>query len=170
MNGGVYQLVYDGTNFQQVSPTAREMASVAVSTLTSGTTSNADSLHTHTLLNLNVIVGTFTRTGATGTGNEVVTGVGFTPRVIIVNYYHTDATYTIVGSGMASGTTVEYSVHMVNANNASSGGASTTIIAGQGGSNGWSGDLTAVGTDGFTIAFTKAGSPGNITVNYTCLR
>ena len=119
--------------------------------LTDGSTTT---LHTHAK---NHYTGTFTRTTVEGTGNEVITGVGFTPSLIKVSYTAGDGSnggYT--GSGSAHGTGNEQSTYLyAEPTIATNVNLSTTNIITAGA---WVGNLTAIGADGFTVNFTGAGS------------
>lgn len=120
-----------------------------------------------------VFVGSFTRTAVESTGNEVITGVGFTARLIEVTFAYTStANAAITGFGMATavGTQGGSYFYADNANPATGGATMVRMIAGPGGAVGyWSGDLSAIGSDGFTIAFVKSNTPGDITVVFKCL-
>ena len=49
-SGQIVEVVYDGTNFQMQTPVASQMSTANSATLTAGTTSYADSLHTHAIV------------------------------------------------------------------------------------------------------------------------
>lgn len=190
----IVTVVYDGTNFQMQSQTAQApilstlldakgdiVAASADNTpakVTVGANETvlvADSAQTAGVkwaVRPQIFVGQFTRTSATGTGNQVVTGVGFTPRLIELVWSYTDPTDNTVqsGFGMATSTSNEFSCGIYVKNAVAPGAPSgTTIITAAAGDGNWTGDLTAIGSDGFTIAFTKSSDPSDIVVTYKCL-
>lgn len=109
----------------------------------------------------------FTYNLATASGTQVITGVGFTPKLI--NFF--SSATPAASWGVDDGITPR--VMLVNDNGsagayASSASASIALFASSG--NFVIGRVTAFGTNGFTITFTKTGSPtGTATINYSAV-
>jgi hypothetical protein len=109
----------------------------------------------------------FTYNLATASGTQVITGVGFTPKLI--NFF--SSATPAASWGVDDGTTPR--VMLVNDNGsagayASSASASIALFTSSG--NFVIGRVTAFSTDGFTITFTKTGSPtGTATINYSAV-
>lgn len=149
-------VVYDGTNFQMITQLAASGARAKV---------------------LNA-----TRSSASGSGTQTISGVGFTPRLIQI--YAT--TSNVGGSndrqpsecqgaydGVTQGTvgvgtdTTAGSVHGTPI------GSTTAIVYLQPGAvstlNAWQGVAGNIGSDGFDIVWTKTGAPGDCTMVITCI-
>ena len=106
--------------------------------------------------------GSFTRDMTAASGDAVITGVGFQPRLVIFMAALTSNTST-------------FSVSIDSANGSSGSGVgsiftrgSASFLAGTSysiqlettaGTNFQSGSISAVGTDGFTVTWVKTGSP-----------
>lgn len=113
--------------------------------------------------------GSFTRDISTASGSQAVTGVGFKPRALLV-FAVVDNT-SQMSVGMADGTT-DNSVadrNGVSANQyAASGNLIELIVSG---AAQYSGTLSSFDNDGFTISWTKTGSPtGTATCYYMAYR
>ena len=122
----------------------------------------------------NFYLNSFNRSTATGTGNQVITGVGFTPLFIEIYFvYEADSNEYVRGNGMANSTTNEYSNNIWvdgDGNSAFVNIDSKIISAPNGTSNYWSGEVSAIGSDGFTIAFTMTGTPNSsFSCYYKCI-
>lgn len=112
-------------------------------------------------------VGSFTRDLSTASGTQAVTGVGFAPKVVKFE------------SGRDGGGGNEYGLDDGTTSNswgrttaASSFDLFSTQSIGHGeiGAS-YTGEITSLDSDGFTITWTKTGSPtGTLTVNYWALR
>ena len=118
----------------------------------------------------NIALGTFTRDQSTASGTQAVTGVGFQPRQVI--FFCNEAGAARSGSGVDNGTTA-LSIYNNDAGTATQWGNSSTesIFASQGSGTTYSGHITTLGSDGFTITWTRAGTPtGTLTIHYYALR
>ena len=127
-------------------------------------TGNADMAYA----NARFKVGSFTRNVATASGTAAVTGVGFTPKAII---FGSGMTASSVGSciGVDDGTT-RGGFQFVSPNNFLST-AFSIYVAPTATSDYNTGIVSTFDVDGFTISWTKVGSPtGTATVWYLALR
>lgn len=110
---------------------------------------------------------TFTRDMTTATGTQAVTGVGFTPTAIIFVYAISGTTQEGVGFADSSKTGR-------NRNYLTPTGwfvGPQAIAASTSSGNYQIGDVSTYDSDGFTISWTKAGSPtGTLTVHALCFR
>ena len=104
---------------------------------------------------------------STASGTVVVTGVGFTPKLINFFSSATPAASWGVDDGITPRVTFVYDNGVVGAYGSSTN-ASITIFTSAG--NLVQGRVSVFGTDGFTITFTKTGSPtGTATINYSAV-
>jgi hypothetical protein len=115
-------------------------------------------------------VGHFTRNMGAASGNQVVTGVGFRPDYI-------DFTWGIIGGSVQGSGTVGVGNGIVsraiNRDNSSLIAMSNAcVLAVTSGANKQEATLTALGLDGFTLAFVLTGAPGgnDLEVNWTARR
>jgi len=109
-----------------------------------------------------IYVGTFTRDEGTASGNQSVTGVGFTPRA--VDFYATDADSDEVSWGADDGTTAACVYRSGTVFNADT---DDSIRIHQDASNIYEGNINSFDSDGFTVAWTRTGgASGTITVVY----
>ena len=116
-------------------------------------------------------VGQFTRDTSTATGTQAVTGVGFTPKAVF---------FLSAQDGAAGEMSVGYddgtSSQAVRDDNGEltdtwTGSASFSINDNQSTGNVYTGEITTLGTDGFTITWTRTGTPtGTLSVNYLAMR
>lgn len=112
-------------------------------------------------------MGTTTYDLSTASGTQAITGVGFTPRLIIILGNQTGNARTSIG--IDDGTN-HYSIYMVDAGNAFNSATTTSINAGSGSAS-QSGYVSALGADGFTITWIKTGSPtGTFNLMYLCIQ
>lgn len=112
-------------------------------------------------------MGTTTYDLSTASGTQAITGVGFTPRLVIILANQTGNARTSIG--IDDGTN-HYSVYMADAGNAFRTATATSINA-DSTTTGQSGYISALGADGFTITWTKTGSPtGTFTLMYLCIQ
>lgn len=143
--GGAYEIVYDGTQFQLQNP------------------SSASGL----LVNSN----TFTRDLTAASGTQAVTGVGFLPKaVFLIGAVSGGVPPASVGIDTGNGNpSVIYNNHADTAN-AWGVNASNSIFIVAGASSRQNGVVTSLDADGFTITWTKVGSPtGTATIGYLAL-
>lgn len=115
-------------------------------------------------------VGSFTRDQTTASGTQAITGVGFKLKSVI---FIAGETGTTKGSiGVDDGTNSGVLFHNVPAGVSFfniQAGASIFLTDTAGAT--YSGVISATGTDGFTITFTKSGSPtGTATIAYLASR
>ena len=116
-------------------------------------------------------MGQFTRDTSTATGTQAVTGVGFTPKAVF---------FLSAQDGAAGEMSVGYddgtSSQAVRDDNGEltdtwTGSASFSINDNQSTGNVYTGEITTLGTDGFTITWTRTGTPtGTLSVNYLAMR
>ena len=111
-------------------------------------------------------VGSFTRDTTVASGTQAVTGVGFQPSAVI--FFMAQGSATEMSIGLDSGTT-SLAVYDTFPDAADTYGISTTlsIFDFQAGGTFYQGEVTSLGTDGFTITWTRTGAPaGTLTINY----
>jgi hypothetical protein len=118
-----------------------------------------------------VKVGTFQIDESTASGNQSVTGVGFQPTLIF--FFANQAGAAGEASwGMDDGTSPQ--VLLDNHNGSASTFSNTTsfsIYAAESGSDEYKGKIGSFDADGFTVAWTKTGSPtGTLVVKYAAIR
>lgn len=114
-------------------------------------------------------VGSFTRDVSTASGSQAVTGVGFKPRAVIFL-----ASLPSVTGGMSVGvdddTTAGANRATTTAGQFDTATSFSIHIAHSGG-NLYQGVISSLDSDGFTISWTKTGTPtGTATINYLALR
>jgi hypothetical protein len=113
-------------------------------------------------------VGSFTRDTSLASGTQAVTGVGFKPSAIQCHsgFGNNDK----VSTGMDDGTTaVSLSRHATPAYWQTSAGSSFRMTTG--GADDYAGKVTSFDADGFTITWTKTGSPtGTASLRYMAFR
>lgn len=113
-------------------------------------------------------IGSFTRDISLASGTQVVTGVGFRPNKIFFQMALTSTFYSATSSGVDDG----ISKHCVYDSDASASGVN--IITGDGSivfqgtsGNNYTGLISSMSDDGFTITWTKGGTPaGTITIRF----
>lgn len=117
-----------------------------------------------------VLSGTFTRDATTASGTQAITGLGFRPRGIVgvsgvisgASAHCTFSCSQSVGVGAGAGLQLSAGLPYASGN---------LILAGSGGGDYQIGNVTSWDADGFTINWTKVGSPtGTINVSYTVFR
>ena len=107
-------------------------------------------------------LGTFTRDISLASGTQEVTGVGFTPKTVI---FFAAINAVCSSSGIDDGST-SYSITHTYANAAGTGGL-YSIFASISATNEYYGEITTLGSDGFTITWAKEGTPTNtLTIYY----
>lgn len=115
-------------------------------------------------------VGSTTRDLTTASGTQAVVGVDFKPKAVIL--------FAGVNGGarMSCGFSDGVTHRSIYDNNGASAGSygsasGASVIMATDGSNIQTATVTAFGDDGFTLNWTKVGSPtGTATINYLCLR
>ncbi len=116
-----------------------------------------------------VKVGSFTRDVSTASGNQAVTGVGFKPRALIFM-----AALPAVTGGISTGVDDDTAAGSNRGTTTASQFDTTTsisIMVVHSGGNFYQGVVNSLDDDGFTIAWTKTGTPtGTATVVYLALR
>jgi hypothetical protein len=111
--------------------------------------------------------GSFTYNLATASGTQVITGVGFTPKLINFFSSATPAASWGVDDGITPRVMLVYDAGVAGAY-ASSASASIALYTSAG--NFVIGRVSAFSTDGFTITWTKTGSTsGTATINYSAV-
>jgi len=114
--------------------------------------------HSGTLLN-NVFVGSFTRDMSTASGTQAVTGVGFTPRaVIIIATATAEASLKSFGFSTVTADMCAYGNRSAGADFMAASLTASIFIQTSTVADNYSGQLSAFGADGFTITWTKGGS------------
>ena len=114
-------------------------------------------------------VGSFTRDTETASGDQSITGVGFTPKALL--FIGGQNQSSEVAWGLADAST-EYGLADRQGNVADTYGTSTsrwgTFI--QTGSLEYQGVVKTMDSDGFTITWTRSGTPsGTLTIGYLAL-
>jgi len=115
-------------------------------------------------------IGSTTRNLTTESGTQVITGVGFTPKII--DFIYADDVTIKSGQGWDNGTSHKALVwaHGLTANTFAVD-PSYSIVVYVDGSNYYKGQVTTLGSDGFTITWEKTGSPtGTLNIVYKCSR
>lgn len=115
-------------------------------------------------------VGTFTREMTDASGNQVLTGVGFAPKALIMLAIVTSTSQLSIGF-VVSGA----NVCLINFDSSVPGAwsfSSTQSVYMDGGAGvSYIGVVNALGTDGFTVTWTRSGAPsGTIQVLYLAVR
>ena len=115
-------------------------------------------------------VGTFTRDTSLASGTQAVTGVGFTPKAVI--FFAAVDTTSRFSVGFDDGTNSYLITDREGIAAATWRVLSTfSIEMVTNGSDIYQGEITTLGTDGFTITWTKIGTPtGTATIFYLALR
>jgi len=116
-----------------------------------------------------VKVGGFTRITTLASGNQAVSGLGFTPKAIIFFMCQNDVAHEVswgVGDGINKGAvfeTKDVNIWKV--------WTTVSIMDDHSGGNYYYGLINSLDTDGFTIAWTKVGLPsGTINIYYIAFR
>lgn len=116
---------------------------------------------------------TTTRDISTASGNQGVTGVGFVPRAVALFFGNAGASDAHASVGVDDGT----SAYALYNNAGGSAGAfridtsHSLVYNTSEGVTSYTGKITSLDADGFTIAWTKTGSPtGTMTITALCFR
>jgi len=111
-------------------------------------------------------IGSFTRDVSLASGTQVITGVGFKPKRVFFQMALTSTVASISSAGWDDGSSrfCVYDNHLSTADsNAISGNFSIILST----ANSYTGLITALSSDGFTITWTRNGAPtGTITIRY----
>lgn len=117
-------------------------------------------------------VGSTTRDTSLASGTQAITGVGFKPKAVILLAGRSAADVSASSIGIDDGTTSQ-----VLTNNNSAAASSFGVLNGssiyivQSGTANYSGSITTLGSDGFTITWVKNGLPtGTYNIGYLALR
>ena len=117
------------------------------------------------------VVGSFSRDVSTESGTQAITGVGFTPKALIIyaviNQSRSATLLGMVTTASAGGGGLFDNVDSAGTYENGGGFIFVDVTAG----NTYSGSLSSFDSDGFTISWTKAGTPtGTLSVNYIAFR
>ncbi len=115
-----------------------------------------------------VFIGDSSRAGAVGSGVQVITGVGFEPSIIIITAaidVGTEVAWSI-GFGKVGQNMCIYRQHD---NEVAHHTTMCIYWFEAAAADAWTGYITAVGADGFSITWTKTGAPSNIGIVFLCL-
>ena len=117
-----------------------------------------------------VKTGSFTRDTTAASGTQAITGVGFTVKAVIF-FMTQDEGAGEMSMGLDDGTTPVTIGDVYNdTNNAYGVFTDRSIRDVHSSGNTYNGSVTTLGTDGFTVTWSKAGSPtGTITVIYLAI-
>ena len=113
-------------------------------------------------------IGDSSRAGAVGSGVQVITGVGFEPSIIIITAaidVGTEVAWSI-GFGKVGQNMCIYRQHD---NKVAHHTTMCIYWFEAAAADAWTGYITAVGADGFSITWTKTGAPSNIGIVFLCL-
>ena len=115
-------------------------------------------------------VGSFTRDTSTASGTQAVTGLGFTPRAVI--FLAIQNTTREMSIGFDDGTNTEMIFDDQSSAGTYSGGSSISIRDSEtGGTAEYDGKISTLDSDGFTMTWTKTGTPtGTLTIRYIVFR
>lgn len=195
INGDMYKSVYDAANIQQqvVGTTATQTMSnktltdastfiaddgdatkklafqcSGISTATTRTVAIPDKSGTMALTSdLGQATGSFTRDVSTATGSQSVTGVGFTPRVVHF-LMGSNGKQTSTGIAVSGASRCVYQDAGSSVFNAS---GTVCIYWENGGGVNYQGSVSSLDADGFTVSWTKNGSPtGTATIQYLAIK
>jgi hypothetical protein len=118
--------------------------------------------------------GSGTRTTAASTGTQVITGVGFEPGLIRIKTTGQVAVNGAVvqSDGHSDGSTENFigTTSTATVGNCDPTWGATVISVVSHTGAGWTGTISAIGSDGFTISWTKSGAGLNVSFEYLCTR
>lgn len=156
----------DGTLAYLASPAFTGTPTAPTASADTDTTQLATTAFVHA--NLGFKVGNFTRDTSTASGTQAVTGVGFQPRAVI--FLANQSGTKEMSVGVDDGTTKGCVYQQTTAGNF--GVNANAIVADESsGVNNYIGSISSLDSDGFTISWTKTGSPtGTLSVYYLALR
>jgi hypothetical protein len=116
-------------------------------------------------------VGSFTRNVTTASGTQAVTGVGFTPKIVRFRMAAIGTTQSSVGSGTATSNGCVYTNRSGTADNY--GASAHAVVADESGANIYTGTISSMDSDGFTMSWTRTGTPttaGSMTIYFDAER
>ncbi len=115
-------------------------------------------------------ISSFTRDQATASGTQAITGVGFTPKMVVFMSTLDGTVYATWGFDNASGAASMFANNAGTADNYGKDTAKSITLA-QTGSNFNQANITSMDADGFTLTWTKTGSPtGTATIIYLAIK
>lgn len=120
-----------------------------------------------------VKVGSFTRDISIASGTQAVTGVGFTPKAVVFFTGLGAANETGLSVGGDDGTTgvCVYNNAQNTATAWGANGSTASIVIVNAAGTSYAGKISAFGADGFTVTWTKTGSPvGTYIISYLAFR
>jgi len=165
----------DGTDGELITWNASGViAAVAVGSadqvLTSNGTGAAPTFQAAAAGGASVKVGTFTRDTATASGNQAITGVGFTPKALL--FVGGQSTSAEIGWGLSDGTNEANLYDRYNITSANNYGVvnSRAMTFVEDGTKDYSGTIASLDADGFTITWTRASTPtGTLLIMYLAI-
>lgn len=122
--------------------------------------------------NPSIAIGTGSRTAASGSGTQAITGFGFTPRVVEINATTSKASNIIaVSFGVKSGSSSRSVFSNNDGASPVSGESATNCITLKvnGDTDKWEGTMS-LDADGITITWTKTGTPSTAYFTYKAFR
>jgi len=163
INAGTFDGVVGGTT-----PAAGVFTTLIMNTgLAANLKMFADAAGTGTEWAVGMKIGTFSRNTATATGTQAVTGVGFKPSRIIFLGYVVGTTQGLIG--FSDGTT-DYCITF-DSNSTWTRDLAKALVVYQSAGINYQGEVTAIGSDGFTVSWAKYGAKtGTLQVFYMAFR
>lgn len=120
------------------------------------------------LTGLSTKVGSFTRDTSTASGSQAITGVGFRPKAVV--FLASQGAAKEMSVGFSDGSSHLSIFQQSTAGNFSANAAAITLDETTG-SAAYTGVINSLDSDGFTIGWTRSGTPtGTATVYYMALR
>jgi hypothetical protein len=114
-------------------------------------------------------VGSFTRDVSTATGSQAVTGVGFKPKAVL--FFAVVGASAVSSWGFSDGSTGKNAYSNDNGTGGQFNVSSNAVLISVSSGNSYNGVVSSFDADGFTVGWTKSGSPtGTATINYLALR
>ncbi len=116
-------------------------------------------------------VGSFTRDLTIASGTQAVTGVGFQPKAVLLFAAISSSATMSIGFDDATTHTSITDRQIVSADQWEIDAATYAIKVYTGATDSYTGYVSALGADGFTITWAKVNSPtGTLTINYLAIR
>lgn len=118
----------------------------------------------------NITISSFTRDMSTASGIQAITGVGFQPRAVIFLGVNDNASPWSVGLDNGSTSQSIRNEHGATADTSGIDAEDAISLVVSGGAQ-YEGNISALGTDGFTITWLKTGSPtGDATIYFMAFK